>query len=218
MNENLKKYFSYVFPLTKKIPSEFSGNLEITWYNGKKYLNTKNANYSYGSLQKILHFGLEKISLKNYNSILILGMGGGSVIQTLRNDFHFKKKITTLDIDPKIIEIAKSEFGIHENENLEILCEDAFHFVEKKLIFDGIIIDLFIDSNVPEKFYKKDFWKNVMKNISKNGFIIFNASLENTIQNELENIQKLLEENGFQISIFEKVENTNTLVLALKNE
>ena len=50
----MKKAFSYLWPLTKKVNSEFSGELEVTWLNGKKILDTKNANYSYGALHQIL--------------------------------------------------------------------------------------------------------------------------------------------------------------------
>ena len=216
MDDFYKKIGSYLFPITKKMTSDFSGELEITWYNGKKYLNTKNANYSYGSLQEILLFGLKKVHFKNIDSILILGLGGGSVVQTLREDLNYSKKITALDIDAKIIDIAKSEFGIEENEHLKIICQDAFDFVQKKNNFNGIIIDLFIDSKVPEKFYGNPFWNAIVNSIPKEGFILFNASLENAVSLQIETIQAFLKENNFEISIFEKVENTNTLVLAQK--
>ncbi len=81
------RLLSYIFPITKKIESEYNGTLEITWHNGKKHLNTKNANYSYGSLQKILKIGLQKIDLTNCKNILILGLGAGSVIETLDKRF-----------------------------------------------------------------------------------------------------------------------------------
>ena len=125
--------------------------MEITWYNGKKQLNTENANYSYGSLQRILKFGLKKIDLKKVNSILLLGLGGGSVIETLRIDFHYLKPIVAIDIDPVIIDIAKNEFNLKEDENLQIICEDALKFMQSNTHeFDLIIIDLFIDIQVPK--------------------------------------------------------------------
>jgi ubiquinone/menaquinone biosynthesis C-methylase UbiE len=103
----MKKILSYIYPITKKIHSEISGALEITWYNGKKHLDSKNANYSYGSLQLILKIGLEKIDLTKTKKTLILGMGGGSVIKTLQDDFNYQNHITAIDIDPVILKIAK---------------------------------------------------------------------------------------------------------------
>src|SRR5690606_27955279 len=124
----MAKLLSYLYPITKKIQSEFSGLVEITWYNGKKHLNTKNANYSYGSLQRILKFGLEHLDLNKINSVLLLGLGGGSVVQTLRNDYSYSKPITAVDIDPVIIDIARNEFQLEEDGHLKIVCADALDF------------------------------------------------------------------------------------------
>lgn len=211
----MSKIFSYLYPITKKVHSEVSGTLEITWYNGKKHLNTKNANYSYGSLQRILKFGLEKIDLKKVNSILLLGLGGGSVIETLRQDFQYSKPILAVDIDPVIIDIAKNEFNLKENENLQIICEDALKFMASTTQhFDLIIIDLFVDIEVPKPFLEFPFWNNVIKACSTNGTIVFNASLEKTKSNALTDVINLLKSQFYKTEIYEKVNNTNTLIIA----
>ena len=106
------RLLSFFYPITRKVKSDYNGTIEITWYNGKKQLNTKNANYSYGSLQKILKTGLQKIELNHCKNILLLGLGGGSVIKTLRDDFDYQHYITAIDIDPVIINIAQEEFNI----------------------------------------------------------------------------------------------------------
>lgn len=211
----MAKLLSYLYPVTKKVPSEHSGTLEITWYNGKKHLNTKNANYSYGSLQKILKFGLEKIELQKVNSILLLGLGGGSVVETLRKDFNYSKSIVAIDIDSAVIEIAKNEFNLKEDDHLEIICGDALEFMQiNSEQFDLIIVDLFIDILVPDEFLKLPFWRDVLKASSTNGVILFNASLEKTISSVLNEIIEFLKSHKYKTEIFEKVNNTNTLVLS----
>jgi len=125
------RLLSYIYPTTRKVKSDFNGTLEITWYNGKKHLNTKNANYSYGSLQKILKIGLQKIDLSQCKKILVLGLGGGSVIKTLQQDFNYKNHITAIDIDPIITDIAKEEFEVTKSKNLEIICTDALLFMQQ---------------------------------------------------------------------------------------
>ena len=211
----MSKILSYLYPLTKTVHSEVSGTLEITWYNGKKHLNTKNANYSYGSLQRILKFGLLKIDLNKVNSILVLGLGGGSVIETLRNDFEYSKPITAVDIDPVIIDIAKNEFQLKEDNNLQIICEDALKFMQSNSChYDLIIIDLFVDIKVPKPFLEFPFWMNVIKVCSTNGTIIFNASLEKTKSTALIAIIDLLKSQFYKTEVYEKVNNTNTLIIA----
>lgn len=209
------RLLSYLYPVTKKVNSDINGTLEITWYNGKKQLNSKNANYSYGSLQRILKFGLEKINLKKTCSILLLGLGGGSVIQTLREDFNYQKKITAIDIDPEIIKIAQEEFQLQANENLDLVCTDALKYItQNSNKFDLIIIDLFIDIHVPEHFLKIPFWEHVLKIINTNGVILFNASLEDSMTLNLENIINYLKSNVYKVDVYDKVNQTNTLIIA----
>ncbi|WP_339634324.1 fused MFS/spermidine synthase [Bizionia echini] len=211
----MAKLLSYLYPITKKVKSEINGTLEITWYNGKKHLNSKNANYSYGSLQRILKFGLEKLDLKNVHSILILGLGGGSVIETLKSDFNYQNQITAIDIDPQIIAIAKHEFQIDISKNLKIICDDAWHYIENTSdTFDLIIIDLFIDITVPEQFLDVSFWETILKRKSPSGSILFNASLEKELSQKLEHIISYLKAHIYQVEVYKKVNQTNTVILA----
>lgn len=211
----MSKILSYFYPITKKVVSDFSGTLEITWYNGKKMLNTENANYSYGSLQEILKYGLEKIDLKNVNSILLLGLGGGSVIETLLSDFKYSKHISAVDIDPVIIDIAVREFNLKENETLKLICDDAGNFMRcNTQLFDLIIIDLFIDIKVPQSFLKLPFWETVVNASGTNGTILFNASLEKTRSTALDDIIRFLNTCFYKTEVYDKVKNTNTLIIA----
>ena len=209
------RLLSYFYPITKKIKSEHNGTVEITWYNGKKQLNTKNGNYSYGSLQKILKIGLKNINLNPCKNILLLGLGGGSVIKTLREDFNYQNTITTLDIDPVIISIAKTEFDITEDQKLEIICVDALKFMannNKK--FDLIIIDLFVDTEIPDSFFSESFWNNIIKATSQNGSVLFNASLHKNDDKKLSKVTVLLKKNNYAIQKLENVNQTNTLLIA----
>lgn len=211
----MKRLLSYIYPVTKTIQSQYSGPLEITWYNGEKHLNSKNANYSYGSLQRILKFGLEKVNLTKVNSVLVLGMGGGSVIETLRKDFNYSKHIEAVEIDPVIIEIAKTEFGIFENETLKIHCTDAFEFIKSESRkFDIIIVDLYIDLNVPDKFLNLEFWDHVLASRSKKGAIIFNASVKDSKSGSINALTEYFKTKIFKVDLYENVNNTNTLIIA----
>lgn len=211
----MKRLLSYIYPVTKIIDSKFSGQLEVTWYKGKKHLNSENANYSYGALQRILKFGLHKIELAKVDSVLLLGLGGGSVIQTLRNDFNYSKHIEAVEIDPVIIEIAKTEFGIIENEYLKIHCIDALNFVkENTKHFDLIIIDLYIDLDVPDPFLSIAFWDRVLSLKSSKGTILFNASVKNSSQDKIEILISYLKSKVYKVEVHNKVNKSNTVVIA----
>ncbi|MCK7589660.1 fused MFS/spermidine synthase [Subsaxibacter sp. CAU 1640] len=213
----MSRLLSYIYPITKKIKSDYSGFLEITWYNGKKHLNSKNANYSYGALQKVLKFGLEQVDLKKVNSILLLGLGGGCVIKTLRKDMAYEKHITAVEIDPVVIKIAKGEFGIECSGQLDIICNDAEAFMSlntKK--FDLIIIDLFIDLQVPSQFMNINFWLRVIESLGSKGDIIFNMAVKNPNIKQMKSIVSTLKSNTFQVAVHDNVNHMNTVIIAHK--
>ncbi len=214
----MNKLLSYLWPTTRRFPSEINGTLEVTYVNGKKVLDTKNANYSYGSLQKILEIGLTKVDLKKVDNLLLLGMGGGSIIKSLRETFEYQKNIVTVEIDPAIIKLAKDEFGISTSQKLQIIESDAFKFVKtSKEKFQLIIIDLFIDTNVPSIFYEKEFCENISKILQKNGSIIFNVGME--IEKDSKTIETLTSNfgSGFKFQVYPKVNGTNTLLIGKKS-
>ncbi|MHA7059584.1 spermidine synthase [Aquimarina sp. M1] len=212
----MKKIVSYIWPLTKKVHSNINGTLEVTWMDGKKVLDSETANYSYGSLQRVLNYGLSKIYFDSKASILVLGMGGGSVIDSLKNRYHHNGHITAVEIDPVIIELAKDEFDVVANKNLTIISDDALHFVNNcKNSFELIIIDLFIDLKVPSHFYSVEFWDQLLKLIKPKGNILFNAGVQ---LKDNSNVQPLIDTYAEKIEfqLHNNVHNTNTLLIARK--
>ncbi len=209
----MKKIVSYTLPLTRKIQSKINGTLKITWMNGKKVLDSEAANYSYGSLQRILDYGLSKIYFDSKSSVLLLGMGGGSVIETLKKKYNHRGHITAIEIDPVIIEVAKEEFNVAGNKNLSIVSDDALHFVaNSRNSFDLIIIDLFVDLKVPTKFYKIEFWNELLNIIKPKGNILFNAGIQ---LNDDSDIQYLIANYSEKIEfqLHSNVHGTNTLLI-----
>ncbi|MBA9075138.1 spermidine synthase [Flavobacterium gossypii] len=156
-----------------------SKNLEITWANGELVLDSKNTNYSYGSLQRILRKGLDSIGFKTIlkmEHILVLGVAGGSVIKTLTEEIKFKGRITGVEIDPEIIKIANSYFNLDKISNLEIVIDDAFEFVLKtKNKYNLIIIDIFQDTTMPNFLFEEFFQNRTCFLLKNKGIILFNT-------------------------------------------
>ena len=185
----LKKLLSYIIPIRiLKQKSSISESLEITWANGELVLDSKNTNYSYGSLQRILRKGLKSIGFEKINTmnhILVLGVAGGSVVKTLINDVGFKGKITGVEIDTEIINIANTYFKLDKIPNLEIYIEDAFEFVLKtKNKYDLIIIDVFQDTKMPNFLFERFFTDRLDIILSNYGIILFNTMIIEQIQNK----------------------------------
>ncbi|HEY6142558.1 MAG TPA: fused MFS/spermidine synthase [Flavobacterium sp.] len=215
----LKKLFSYILPFNiLKQKSNFSKTLEVTWANGELVLDSKNTNYSYGSLQRILRKGLKFIGfekVKAMNNILVLGVAGGSVIKTLVNEIHFEGKITGVEIDKAIIDIANEYFHLDKIQNLEIVIDDAFEFVLKtKDKYDLIIIDIFQDTTMPNFLFEKYFTDRLCLILQSKGFILFNTMLLNDKQKQLNmDFFNAFEPTKYAVKKLHKVEEMNELII-----
>ncbi|WP_395051919.1 spermidine synthase [Flavobacterium sp.] len=212
----LAKFLSFFIPInvTKK-KSAISKSIEVTWNNGQLVLDSQNTNYSYGSLQRILRKGLKYIGferIKSFENILILGVAGGSVIKTLVDEIKFKGKITGVEIDLEIIQIANEYFKLNEIKNLEISIDDAFEYVLKtKDKYDLIVIDIFQDTTMPNFLFEDFFINRINFLLNFNGFILFNTMVINE-KERIRNIDyKKKFDKNYSVRMYPKVEDHNEL-------
>jgi len=178
----IRKFFSYIIPVKIfKKKSARSKIIEVTWANGELVLDSENTNYSYGSLQRILRYGLRNIGydkILKMDHILLLGVAGGSVVKTLVDEIEYKGKITGVEIDPDMIQVANQYFNLNKIKQLELIIDDAFEFVLKtKDQYNLIIIDVFEDTNMPNFLFEKFFLNRICTLLKENGFILFNTMI-----------------------------------------
>jgi spermidine synthase len=215
----LKKILSYLYPITiYNKQSGISQSIEVTLYNGKALLNTKNTNYSYGSLQKVLKKGLltiGKSEISKMNDILVLGVAGGSVVQTLVTDFEFTKNITGIELDAEIIEIANSYFNLEKFSNFKCINIDAEAFVKTdKNTYDLIIIDIFKDTEMPDFLFQSSFINDIKQRLNNNGHIIFNMMLlDVSKKDKIENYLNHFEAQNYSKKVLKNIERYNDLII-----
>jgi spermidine synthase len=216
----MKKLLSYLFPFVlKHYTSSINGRLTINLVNGKKILDTPRSNYSYGALQKVLHKGLAELPFtSDISSILVLGLGGGSIVPTIREDFNSSAFMELVDMDAEIISIAKNEFAIEQFGNINIVHSDALEYIKNTThTFDLIIVDLFIVDTIPEVFTQPEFIDHVVYHLAPNGKLIYNT-MRKTLPIEVFNrIKESLLAKDLSVKILQQVEWSNDLIIAYQN-
>ncbi|MCM0667239.1 spermidine synthase [Flavobacterium tyrosinilyticum] len=218
----IRKFFSYLIPIKIfKKKSTRSKMIEVTWANGELVLDTENTNYSYGSLQRILRYGLRNIGydkIVEMEHILLLGVAGGSVVKTLVDEIEYKEKITGVEIDPDMIEIANQYFNLNQIKQLEVVIDDAFEFVLKtKEKYDLIIIDIFEDTHMPNFLFEKFFVDRICTILKDAGFVLFNTMILDEAHN-VRNRKYVTEVNPkfFQTKMLPRIEVHNELIIINK--
>lgn len=195
-----------------RLESDFNKVLEIYKVQGRYILDSSHANYSYGSLYKAFQFAFKQISFAHFQpqKILMLGLGAGCVLELLEKYFHTHfYKVLAIEIDPLVVEISKKYFDIQRFNNLTIKILDAKDFIEQtKETFDFIIIDLFIDLEIPEFLFDSKIIQKLQIMTTPNGAILMNTipikQDNKLIINELNKKGKLL--------ILERYKNINEMI------
>jgi len=219
----LKKLLSYFVPVViHRKKSAVSKDLEISWNNGQLVLDSTNTNYSYGSLQRILRKGLKNIGfdkIKAMQSILVLGVAGGSVIKTLVDEIKYGGKITGVEIDPEVIQLANKYFSLDQIPNLKIVIGDAFEFVLKTHEkYNLIIIDIFQDTAMPNFLFEKFFMDRIGQLLRPKGNILFNTMTLDS-KHDQRNERYLVEFNNkpYKVKAIPRVERHNELIIIEKS-
>ena len=166
-------------------------------------------------MQRILRKGLKYIGferIRKFNNVLILGVAGGSVIKTLVDEIKFKGKITGVEIDKDIVEIANKYFGLNQIDNLELIVDDAFEYVLKtKEKYDLIVIDIFQDTTMPNFLFEDFFINRINFLLNVEGFILFNTMVINE-KDRIRNIDYKKKFGGdYSLRMYPKVEEHNEL-------
>lgn len=151
--------------------------LEVSRENGVLVLNSRNGNFSFGSLHEVFRevFRLEKIKKQNPKSVLILGLGAGSIPALIFDELKLTPSVTGIEIDPEIIKIGCDYFAMNRHEKLAIINSDAYTWIgTNNRQFDLITVDIYIDLSVPERFHDYSFLNSILQSLAPNGKLIFN--------------------------------------------
>jgi len=173
-----------IFPRTVyKTTSKISGEIEVKEQLGQYTLHVQGMLQSGGVARGTWKKAFKKFTIYNlqFTNILVLGLGGGTVVGLIKSRWP-KAKIIGIEIDPEIVKIGKNYFGLDEINNLKIINADAIDWVEtcfndlnhcnKKV--DLIIVDLYLGDKFPKKAESEEFLRNLKKLLAKNGMVVFN--------------------------------------------
>ena len=184
-----KKILSYLgIPYeVYKIKSKYNGTIIVASIFGQYSISVASLTQTGPIVEGLWRTALERFKIYDlrFKNILVLGVGGGSIIKVLRNKYP-KAAITGIEIDKEMINIGKKYFNL-DIYNANIKIQDAFSLVKKdKGKYDLILIDLLIGRDSPKKLSSEEFFQNCKKLLNKKGTIVINRlCLKGSINNNL---------------------------------
>ena len=112
---------------------------------------------------------------KDVHSILEIGFGGGRTSWYLHR-FLPNVQVTSVELDPAVLELAKKYFGIRDEPNFQVVNRDGRLFLsESKDKYDIILIDAYRGPFVPFHLLTKEFYQIVKDHLADGGVVAQNV-------------------------------------------
>lgn len=170
----LKSFF--IEKVIERSSSPHNEILEVWYVSGKKVLNSKSVNFSFGELDKVFRSAFSQLPLseRHIQKTLLLGLGVGNVPAILE-EISPGMKIVGVEIDAEVVRLGRNHFDLDHYTNVEVVIEDAVEYVANcSDQFQLIIVDLFVDALVPKGAEQEDFLLKIADLLEPGGLLLFN--------------------------------------------
>ncbi len=186
--------------IIKKYDHPFFGNKGNSLYLNKQPQFDSTNWKTYHQSMALGGFNLSQSIPKN---VLICGGGDGILARLLAENPNVEK-ITLVELDSKIIEMAKSNLEFIDinkrslsHPKVNVIINDAYSFLKQSNNkYDAIFLDFPYPDNFDlSRLYSLELYKTVLKNLSPNGFIVMDAPLQRHLNKSSNFVsdQKILE-------------------------
>lgn len=153
--------------------------LSVVEVRGRRRLDGRSVNHSRGGLADVLAGAFERIELGRVESLLMLGFGAGSAIEILRRQHALDPRVTAVEIDPEVVEIARRWFGYARDTRVEFVVADAASWVrEARAPHELVVVDAFIEDRVPPSMQTEAFAADVARCVAPGGWLLFNCMVD----------------------------------------
>lgn len=194
-------WLSFIYPQTlARFSSKYNKDIRVQEEFGRNKILVQGSRQSGAHVEKLWRHALSAFGIQKgqaVGDILVLGVAGGTVI-TILHRMYPHSKITGVDIDPVMIDIGKTYFGLEAT----LICEDARIFVRKKKHYDLILVDVFFGRHIPPFVSQRAFIMRLADILRPHGRIIINFLRELEYQKKSDVLYKKLSQ------IFPKVFDT----------
>ncbi len=107
--------------------------------------------------------------------VLAIGLGGGSIAKYI-HAYCPNVVSKVIELNPKIIQVARSQFDVPENdERLEVIEGDGLQYLaEHTDAADVLLIDAFDSNGIPPDFCSQDFFDQCANILKSDGILAIN--------------------------------------------
>ena len=152
--------------------------LYVDLIRGRYQLSTDKAVYSFDDKYDNFVAAFKSIKATEFNSknILILGGGLGSVPYILEKNHEIEAHFTIVEYDLNVIKLFNKYSRPRLKSEVDIVAADAeLYMLNLSKNYDMIVVDLFIDDEIPEKFTSHEFLEMCKEHLDADASLLYNC-------------------------------------------
>jgi spermidine synthase len=174
-----KRWLSYLTDQYLEVTSsEYNDYLSVSLRQNELLLSADEAIYSFGKRYRNFRATFEQVDLDllpQRASVLVLGLGLGSIPFMLEQHFGRTYYYVAVEIDPVIVALAQDYQLPSLRSPIEVINADALGFLALNTEqFDLVCMDVFQDANVPETFEATEVLEQLRASVKPGGLLIYN--------------------------------------------
>ncbi len=158
------------------VPSPVNGEIVCTRSFGAWRTSVNGTMQSGWFIRRLWRNALRRLSpLFHPNRILLLGLGTGSAIESIRSAYP-KATFDAIEIDEEMIRLIRRFGFVSEKMMPSVIIGDVCTVLPQiREAYDLILIDLFNGSDVPPKVSTAEFFLSVADHLSPSGSVVVNV-------------------------------------------
>jgi len=207
--------------LYRNIIVEDKGDLRCLKFNVKTTKTRQSCLYKSQPQQLVFNYTKQLLTALLVNPqparILIIGLGGGTMSNTLHQLFPHSY-IDNVEIDQSVIKVARQYFGFLENSQIKTYSQDGRVFVKRALLkkqaYDWIILDAFNGDYIPEHLMTAEFLEEINTLLSPEGILTANTFSSSKLYGYESATYKKIFGDFYQVT---NANNNNRIILAQKD-
>ena len=192
-------------------------------FNGSWETRMSLTNPLTGHFEYTEHFQMPWIWNHNIKHVLMEGLGGGST-QRAYQHYYPNVVVDTVEIDPKVVEVAKKYFGVTETTNSRIHTEDGRVYLKRDTnTYDVILMDAYATtrygSSLPPSLTTKEFFTLASSHLTTNGVLAYNVigQIQGFRATVIGAMYRTLNSVFPQVYMFPSIESQNIVFVATKS-
>lgn len=176
-----------------------------------------------GHFEYIEYFHMPWLWNDKIENVLMIGLGGAS-IQRSYQAYYPEVKVTTVELDPKVVAVAKAYFHFRESENMKVIIGDGrLHLRRTQQTYDLILLDAYTanryGSYIPYTLVTQEFFTLVSQRLSENGLLAYNVigTVTERHKNLVGSLYRTLKTVFPQVFLFPAVGSYNVVMVATRS-